>query len=655
MRFTRLDNGVLRSADELGINYIENGDAELASPAPSLYSDAADVKPADGQGGSVNTSTELNFSRSTSSPLRGAASWVFDKKSGNQQGKGGSFPFTIDVADKGKQVQITFDYSVLSGTYATGDVAVYIVHDPSGTPKVIQPSAFNIENVGIESLARLTFQTEYSSVLDYNLCFHVASTSASAYSLKFDNIQLGPQVVPLGAPVTDWVSYTPTNGFTGGSNTSTAVWRRVGDQLEVQIFTTFTSVFTGGSASYTIPSGLTIDTSKLPGNGGGLPIVGHAELRDVGTDQHAGIVVYQTTTSVLVRALQDDSGPSSTSIVYSGISTTVPFTWANNDTIFVRFSVPIVGWSSSTVVSSSADTRVVAGSNGKTSAQAITATTYGTAQKVTYNTTPWLDTHGMWDSSNNRWVVKVPGKYRISAPLAYQATTSEVQGLALLRQNTVDIHQAYLTKSASTNSNVAAVTLEAIVDCKAGDYFEVFTYHPVPAGSLDILANTAVSQVRFMIEMLQGPSQIAASEVIAVCAYRSATPQTVPNNTDTTIVFDTVETDTHGSYNASTGVFTAPAPGLYKIDASVRLDLTIGTATATYAYVQKNGSGVRAQTYQYQDLTAADVSLRPTDLVRLNAGDTITVRAAQFSTNSGATSATTFQTYLNIHRLGGVG
>lgn len=622
-----------------GINYIENGDAEIASPAPSLYSDAAAAMPVDGTGGSVNTSTELDFSRSTSSPLRGSASWVFDKKSGDQQGKGGAFPFAIDVADKGKQASITFDYSVLSGTYATGDVAVYIVHDPSGTPKVIQPSAFNIENVGVESLARLTFQTEYSSVLDYRLCFHVASTSSSAYSLKFDNIVLGPQVVPMGAPVTDWVSYTPTIATAAGTHTGR--WYRSGENI---VFRGRVSL--SGAVSGTInflnalPAGLSHDSSKMITGG----VYGKVLAFD-GSTPYNGTLYMPNSTTLLAY--------------YDGNATpwgaTSPFTWGASDEFEYEISVPIVGWASNTVVSDSADTRVVAGSNGKASAQAITATTYGTAQKVTYNTTPILDSHGMWDSANNRWVVKVPGRYRVTAPLAYATTTAEVQGIAMLRLNNSDIHQVYLSKSASTNSNVAACTLEAIVNASAGDYFEVFTYHPVPAGSLDILGNASVSQVRFMIEMLQGPSQIAASEVIA-CRYTSDAAQSIANTGFQIVNFEDKSYDTHNAVTiGASWKFTAPAPGKYSISA------TVNYSTQTYAVgnnadiaIYKNGSVYSfGPTWDAQAAVSVQASNSYSDDIDLLAGDYIDVRVSNGRT-AGATTLAVSGVQVSIKRLGGV-
>lgn len=152
--------------------------------------------------------------------------------------------------------------------------------------------------------------------------------------------------------ITEWESCAFTNSFTGGSNSTTALCRRVGTNMEAKVSTTFTSVFTGGTATYTLPAAqnCTIDTAKIPNSGSGTPVIGAAELRDIGTDQHVAMVTVSTSSSVLLRASQDDTGPASTSIVYSAITTTVPFTWANNDIISFEFSVPCVGWAAQTLV-----------------------------------------------------------------------------------------------------------------------------------------------------------------------------------------------------------------------------------------------------------------------------------------------------------------
>jgi hypothetical protein len=41
--------------------------------------------------------------------------------------------------------------------------------------------------------------------------------------------------------------------------------------------------------------------------------------------------------------------------------------------------------------------------------------------------------------------------------------------------------------------------------------------------------------------------------------------QTVPDDTDTTVVFETEDHDTGSDYNSSTGIFTVPETGLYNV------------------------------------------------------------------------------------------
>lgn len=627
-----------------GINYIENGDAEIASPAPSLYSDTAAAMPVDGTGGSVNTSTELDFSRSTSSPLRGSASWVFDKKSGNQQGKGGSFPFTIDVADKGKQVQITFDYSVLSGTYATGDVAVYVVHDPSGTPKVIQPSAFNIENVGVESLARLTFQTEYSSVLDYNLCFHVASVSTSAYSLKFDNITLGPQVVPMGAPVTDWVSYTPTLSWVSNA-TASALWRRVGDSLEVTGRVLTSGTPTSAELAISLPSGLSIDTAKLVSTTR-LDNIGEARVRDdSGTAVYDGFLRYASATTVAVLA-QSTSGSGNTPV-----NATVPFAWEASDTVTFEFRVPIVGWSSSTVVSSSANTRVVVTKLIRsTSATGINPN--ATYVKIPLNTVD-IDTVGAADVANNQVVIKVPGKYNVSWSLGIgSANVLANQYLSAIYKNNAPAGYGNTCTPAATTSFISAGSTD--MELAVGDILDLRLYG-AGNNSVNTLSSFTGNGVSFSVSLIQSPSQIAASEVIAA-RYTSDAAQSIANTGFQIVNFEDKTYDTHNA--VTTGAswkFTAPAPGKYE------LSVTINYSSATYAVgnsadvsIYKNGSSYSVgPTWEAQAAVTVQASNSYTDAVELNAGEYIDVRVSNGRT-AGATSLAAGGVQVSIKRLGGV-
>ena len=125
---------------------------------------------------------------------------------------------------------------------------------------LIEPSSFKLlSNSGtISDQFSATFQTPYNST-QYRLIIHVASTSASAYSLKFDDIQVSPSNYVYGTPITDWQNYTPAiTGF--GTVTQTDIrFRRAGQNLELTgKFTSGTSTAT--TASIPFPPGLVANT-----------------------------------------------------------------------------------------------------------------------------------------------------------------------------------------------------------------------------------------------------------------------------------------------------------------------------------------------------------------------------------------------------------
>ena len=132
--YRKLDAGsstnweILGAAGSSGINYITNSGAQANTTGWATYADAAGAVPVDGTGGSPN----VTWTRSTTTPLRGIAEFNFVKDAANRQGQGVSSAFTIDLADRAKIMQISFDYDVVSGTYSGGtsstnsDLIVYI-------------------------------------------------------------------------------------------------------------------------------------------------------------------------------------------------------------------------------------------------------------------------------------------------------------------------------------------------------------------------------------------------------------------------------------------------------------------------------------------------------------------------------------------------
>lgn len=600
-------------------NYIFNGHAEVSASGWATYADAAGVSPVDGTGGAAN----VTLTRTTSSPLRGQASLLFTKDAANRQGEGASYDFTIDDADKAKVLQIEMDYEIASGTYATGDLALYIVDVTNAT--VIQPAGYQIENVGIESRLVATFQTASNST-SYRLCVHVASTSASAYTVKLDNVKVGPQVTTQGVVITDWVSYTPTGSWTSNA-TYSGRWRRVGDQMQVS-----GNIAISGAPSpstnllFSLPSGYSIDTSKLEITS--LKILGQGVLRDNGTDDTSIMVEYGTTTQVGFRKYQGSS-----------LSPTSPITFAANDSLNFIFSVPIAGWSSSNFVSSSANNRVVAfrirGEPTGTPAGSATIVNWGSAD---------LDTVGGWDGTDE-YTVQVPGLYYITAHV-------DVNGIGITgAQLDIEVDGADVSINAPLIASAGRITARAsaLVQVNAGQ--KISTVFSSNGTGISWLSGCG----DFSIFMLSGPSQVAASEIVAA-RYTSNDGDSYNNNV--VIDFEERDYDTHNA--VTTGAswrFTAPVAGIYRVAAAFQSNASADTVGDSCGLAIYRNNVLYAELGRERVETTNSTAKRFSGgtSVGMSAGDYIEIRMINgLSSGAIALQASSANVWVAIEKVGGV-
>lgn len=167
----------------------------------------------------------------------------------------------------------------------------------------------------------------------------------------------------------DWTSYNLIIGSTGtapdeggGTKYKRAMWRRVGDSMEILFEYRQSTAGSAGTGTYLwpIPSGYQIDTSKITTSSStGLThfgLCGHGWVNDNGGGMYpVGSVAYNTTNIKLI----------STDYSYSGYEIGSTFaTFANADyRVFFLAKVPIVGWSRDLVF---ADSRVEYVSNSST-------------------------------------------------------------------------------------------------------------------------------------------------------------------------------------------------------------------------------------------------------------------------------------------------
>jgi hypothetical protein len=582
--------------------------------------------PKTGSGGSPN----ITWTRDTTTPLRGSADFNFTKGAANYMGEGVAYSFTIDNADIAKPLSVTFDYELLSGTYTTGDLTVYLIADPSGTPVIIQPAGYQIQNATASTKMRhiATFQTQASGT-SYRLVVQVATVSASAYTFALDTIAVGPQYASYGCPVTDWQSYTPTISTPSGSVTnysSSAKYRRVGDSMEINGIITFSSTsaaFTGIVVS--VPSGFTIDSNKA------ISVrYGSGTVLDAGVALYPLEVIQNTTTTVTLY-IENVAGTYGTDV---NITNTAPITFNTNDSISFIFTVPITGWSSNVVMSSDTATNVVACVLSGTS-------TSVTSSGVTITPTTIVnDTNGSFSGST--YTVPVSGYYQIEAYLA-GANVAQTSGNGFQVGYKKNAGAAVVFGAQSLTANVTTIMSASgskVALFNAGDTITFYAIATTTQTPTDFQAG---------IFRLSGPAVVAASDTVAL-SYVNTAGTSLTSGT-TKIPFATNYFDTHGAWNGTT--FTAPISGTY----SFQIQLYFASATFTgtlksiVLYIDGSASRYLAMMFVISSYTNT-FAQNGTATIKLNAGQQV-----HFTSNHNEGTAKSLDTtggtnFLSIVRVG---
>lgn len=629
-----IDNGTSLVAVGSGsggaVNLITDGDAENATSSIFVpYDDGGVAFPIDGTGGSPTVTTSIT----STNPLTGAKSYLLTKPASVVQGQGWSIPFTVDPSYRAKVLKISVDYIVNSGTFVAGSSSadsdvIWYLYDITNS-QLIEPSSIKMlaSSSTLSDKFEATFQTSATGA-SYRLIAHIATTSASAFELKIDNVTVSPSVYVYGTPITEWRSYTPifTNfGTVTGINFRS---RRAGSDEEISgVFTTGTTV--AAEARISLPTGL-VSASTLPT----LSKVG-----DMGNSV-AEAASYQVNIEPSVTYLtMGKQGAGS-----AGFTKGNGNSWVSSTAYSLTASVPIQGRSSSVQMSDQTDTRIVAASYYGHNSTAFADNTYTTIQ---FNTT-LEDTHAMFSAGTT--TIKVAGLYEINAAAAFVIGGYGANNIFNLRVRVNGSTDYLLDRLINTSSLQPNVTKGSIrLPLKVGDTVVIQAMKTNWGGVSGL--DTDLTQTRMSIVRVSGPSAIAATE--SINARYSTNSTTAITSTPASITYGTKSFDSHNAMSGSS--YTTQIGGAYVVYGSVQLASASWSTGVLEMDLYVNGSFSTTVAYLTQG-TASAASSTITAIgsapVKLLAGDVLTWRVSQTQTASINLSGSAGFNWIGIVRIG---
>lgn len=639
--------GTGSEAGQGGINYIENSDAETGTDGWVAYADVAGTEPVDGTGGSPT----VTLTQTTSTPLRGDASFLLTKDAADRQGEGVSYDFTIDEADKAKTLSISFDLNS-SANLADDDLRVF-VYDVTNS-NLIRISNENIKTVNssLNNSFKSFFQTASDST-SYRLIIHVATTNANAYTLKFDNVRVGPiNSVNSGSFISDWVNYSPTyTNFSLGNGVEDIKYRRVGENVEV-----FGKIILGSTSSVsgdfrlTAPPGIVGATGEASGDNPNSDInqqLGDAMLLDSGTARYSGVVRFlDTDLDTFVIRYWDDAAAA---VIENNIGSTAPMTWTTGDTISFSATYKVAGWETGILPNEI--------SEGITRITKLSRSNAVTLADNSFTKLPFtsgdvdLDTSAMYNSSLDRIDILETGYYDLNCfmSLADSPFTGRNLIVRFLKNGSSfgfssDIEVTGQANTFSVKNTMICEYLEA------GDYIELQGYQNDQTGST---SEDTVSYGMVIAKRNDLRSQIAPVETVAAI-YDTVSGQTLTTTTNTIIDYDNKILDTHNA--VTTGAswkFVTPISGLYLVSAQYLLIDSSGTITGDERVdidILVDGSPVIRRDHRQNGANSPDVSIvRP---IQLLAGQEVQVRGFQNSGGSLSLSIGSEFNWISITKVG---
>ncbi len=517
----------------------------------------------------TGSDANLSFSAVTANRLAGTYSGAYVSTTPTVQGNFVStVPFNIDSEDQAQVLSVKIYYSVVSGSGGADfsgtnsnsfGIAVYDVTAGAWVDSFAGNFGFN-QNIGAGH-ATATFQTSITST-QYRFVLYNAHPTTTAINLVIDDVVVGPQTLTMAPSLTDSKPYIPLNTNFGPLSSVAMNYRQVGDSVEIQ--GTFQMGSPGAApASISLPPGLfalitngqEASVGRWSTNNGNSNTVKTGPLL-IGPGGSYLFFSYDDTTSSISAQTHQNANS-------LGTATNV---------IYINARVPIAGWSSNTLSSSDSDTRL----QSLIVANPTSVITASVADVTNYDP-PTTDTHASFNSVTGIFTAPISGVYDISGSFLITGSFSTNQYAEIDVVGSNGITRSFQARAAA---GVVYLPIPVVTEFNLSAGQKIKLQSSSNGSSTVFSAGGLFNHLN--ISKRSGPESIPASaSVNAQIALTSNYTTTGP----APIKFDTVLGDTHNAYSTSTGLYTCPISGVYRLT-----NLSLTTAAGGFVTnVLKNG------------------------------------------------------------------
>lgn len=480
--------------------------------------------------------------------------------SGSAQGQAAAFVMPVPGGYRSSVLSVKVLYKTTSPDFIAGSLSDdssliwYCSQSSDGgsTFTMLEPSSFRIMTKGIPDTLQSYVQVGPDTT-HLKLIAYVARTETTTWNLDFE-ASVSKTEYAYGGIITDWESYTPAlTGFTvsGANALNSGKWRRVGDSVEIQISTRMGSTGTSSGIFYWgLPTGLMIDSNKLSGTSSGIRDgLNSAKWFDRSASQFKSVNSAAAIPGHIWLAVDGSANNIDNTLVPTN----------SDDAFTIRSVLPIQGWSSGAQLADGYEGRDVS-CRMTLSANQAGVNPNNSYVKILFNN-PTYNPAGMANPANSRIDIKSAGKYSIYASVVKSSanTLSSQYWLCIYKNGAETIRGPSIVPQAGTPTGFEAYDE---LDLVVGDYLEVYFYG-VGNNSSSTLTFPNGMDTKFIVSKISGSSFMSPTATVAVEANNTS-GFSVGNTISVTPTGWTKSVDTHNAFNAATGVFTAPEPGLYE-------------------------------------------------------------------------------------------